>query len=210
MTSATRRQMAMVALAAVLGGTLAGDAETEIIDFKEEQGSRGPGGVRQVVPATHEPAAVALASEVACLANGDHGGVLVVGVDDRQAGQAAFTGAHLDPQWLRGRLYALTQPSYTVQIEQLTFTGVNLLLIDVPPALELIRSGGKLRTRVGRACLELTADRAADLIERRRGYDWSAQPSGWRFSQIDRAALLSARRKYQTARGIAPVSARRS
>ena len=206
MTSTERRQRAIAALDAVLAGERAGQVETEIVDFKEEAGTRGHGGVRQRISAQHEPAAQSLANEVGCLANGDHGGVLVVGVDDAAAGPAALTGASLDPEWLRGRIYALTSPSYTVQIEPVVHNGVNLLLIDVPPALELIRAGGKLRTRVGRACVEVTPDRAAELLERRRGYDWSAQPSGWRFSQIDRPAMASARRKYGAARGLAPDS----
>lgn len=201
-----RRQLAEAALAKVQGGAVAATVETELVDFKEESGTRGAGGIRVPIPPNHEPAAVALAAEVACLANGDNGGVLVVGVDDRGSGPTAFVGAHLDPRWLRRRIHELTQPSYTVQVEPITIAGVGLYLVDVPPALEFIRSGGKLRTRVGTACVELTGDRAASLMDQRRGFDWSAQPSGWRFRQISPSAMLSAKRKYQAARGLVPDS----
>lgn len=206
MTTEERQRLAMAAVSAVLAGGRAGDAENDVVDFKEEAGTRDRGGARQAIGPQHEPAARALASEVACLANGERGGVLVVGVDDHQAGPAAIVGAYSDPAWLRLRIHALTQPNYTVQIQPIDVNGVTLLLIDVPPALELIRSGGKLRGRVGTACVELGPDRAADLLDRRRGYDWSAQPSGFRFRQAVPSALRSARRKYEAARGLAPES----
>jgi ATP-dependent DNA helicase RecG len=140
------------------------------------------------------------------MASSDRGGVIVVGVADKTGGPAAFVGTHLDVHWLRGRIYALTQPSYTVEIDVHVHAGARLYLIDVPAALEEIRCAGKLRTRIGTDCVELTGDRAREFLERRRGYDWSAEPSDLRFSQASTAALASARSKYQAARGLAPDS----
>jgi ATP-dependent DNA helicase RecG len=207
MSSHERRTAALEALDQVKRGVTADAAETEVVDFKEENGTVGAGGVRQSIGARHEPAAVALAAEVACLANSSSGGVLVVGVDDKAAGESAFVGTYLDTEWLRGRIYALTQPGYTVELEELTFAGARLYLVNVPPALEEVRAAGWLRTRVGKACVELTGDRARKFLERRRSYDWSAEPSGRRLHEITPAALASAREKYQAARGTAPESA---
>ncbi len=176
------------------------------MDFKEEFGTVSPRGVRVAIASQHEPAAAALASEVACLANSDNGGVLVVGVNDRASGPEAFVGTYLDIDWLRRRIYALTQPSYTVEIEELIRAEARLYLILVLPALEEVRAGGKLRTRVGKSCVELTGDRAREFLERRRGYDWSGEPSGRRFNEVTKASMASAREKYQAARGLAPES----
>lgn len=205
-TASERRQSAMVAIQAVISGVVARDAETEIVDFKEERDTRDQRGQRKTIPPNWEPAAAALASEVSCFANSEAGGVLVIGVDDSKAGLAALAGSYLDAEWLRRRIHALTQPSYTVSIEELIEAGVRLLLIDVPPALEEIRCGGRLRARFGTSCEELTGDRARQFLERRRGYDWSAEPSGLHFADADPGALQSAREKYQSARGQAPLS----
>jgi ATP-dependent DNA helicase RecG len=205
-TSRARRQAALEALDRVLTGTTAGDAETEIVDFRQEVGTVRAGGARTAISPHHEPAAAALAAEAACLANSDRGGVLVVGIDDAAAGPGAVVGAQLDVEWLRRRVYALTQPGCTVEIEALTVADQRVYLIDVPPALEEVRAGGKLRTRVGTQCVELTGDRARQFLERRRAYDWSAEPSGRRFHDVSRAALVSAREKYRAARGNAPES----
>lgn len=196
----------MAALNAVAAGSLASETESETVDFKEETGTRDKQGQRVTVPSRHEPAAVALAAEVGCLANSEDGGVLVVGVDDAGGGLPALTGAYLDADWLRRRIHALTHPSYTVDVEEITFQGARILLIDVPPALEEIRSGGRLRVRVGTACEELTGDRARQFLERRRAYDWTSEPSGAHFQDADPAALASARIKYQATKGQAPPS----
>ena len=52
MTSAQRRQLAVTAINNVLAGALARDIETEVVDFKEETGTRGPGGARAPRAAT--------------------------------------------------------------------------------------------------------------------------------------------------------------
>jgi ATP-dependent DNA helicase RecG len=205
-TSLERRSAALDALEAVCLGAVADSVESEIVDFKEESGTVGRGGLRVPIPPQHEPAAAALAADAACMANSDHGGVLVVGVEDQGAGPAALRGTYLDLEWLRRRIYALTQPGYTVEIEELSFRGARLYLVLVPPALEEVRVGGKLRTRMGKDCVELTGDRARAFLERRRGYDWSVEGSGHHFSQISPLAMDSAREKYQAARGLAPES----
>jgi ATP-dependent DNA helicase RecG len=202
MDAHSRRQAALDAIAAVLAGANAGDVESEIVDFKEERGTVDNQGNRVEIPARHEQAARALAEEVGCLAMSDDGGVLVVGVDDKACGRAAFVGTYLDLPWLRGRIHALTQPNLSLDlIEEHTSTGARLYLINVPPALSEVRVGGKLRTRLGTDCVELTGDRARQFLERWRKYDWSAEPSEMRLSNADPGALARASDLYAAARG---------
>jgi len=198
----TRRLAALEAIERVCGGALAGSLESESIDFREESGTVGRDRVRRPIDPRAEGAARALAEEVACLANSDQGGVLIVGVDDRAAGERAFVGAHLDTAWLRQRIYALTVPGLAVdEPEELTVAGARLYLVNVAPALEEIRCQGKLRARLGTDCVELTGDRAREFLERRRNYDWSAAPSGLRLADASPDALASARRHFRDEHG---------
>jgi ATP-dependent DNA helicase RecG len=204
----SRRAAALAAIDSVLAGALAGTEETEIVDFKEERGTFDRRSkTRQSIPPRHEEAAKGLAEEVACFANSDAGGVLVVGVADDLAGSDAFVGAYLDVEWLRERIYVLTQPSTSVDlIEEQTVAGSRVYLINVAPALEEVRVGGKLRARFGTACEELSGDRARTFLERRRRFDWTAEASGLRLSDAVPEAIESARRHYEEARGDAPES----
>ena len=203
MTNAhTRRQAALEAIERVRCGALARSIESESIDFKEEAGTVGRDGVRQPIDPRDERAARVLAEEAACLANSDQGGVLIVGVDDRAAGERAFVGAHLDTAWARQRIYALTVPGLAVdEPEELTVAGARLYLVNVAPALEEIRCQGKLRARLGTDCVELTGDRAREFLERRRNYDWSSAPSGLCLSDASPEALASARRHFRDEHG---------
>jgi ATP-dependent DNA helicase RecG len=199
----SRRQAALDAIAAVAAGAKASDVETEIIDFKEEADTVGAGGRRSAIDSRHEPAAKALAAEVSCMAMSDEGGVIVVGVDDKESGADAFVGSFLDLEWLRRRIHALTQPNYSIDTpEEVIEGGKRLYLINVPPALSEIRSGGKLRARFGTDCMELHGDRAREFLERRRSYDWSAEGSPERLSTCHADALRSAHDRYEEKHGV--------
>lgn len=179
------------AIQQVLDGARAADLEGDTLDFKEEAGTviRGE---RVAIPPRHEDAARALAKDAACFANTDHGGVLIVGVNDKAFGPAAFVGADLDTVWLRERIFRLTQPNLFVDVIQtLTVAGKRVYVVDVAPVIHLQETwcDGELRTRIGRNCEALHGDQARLFLERRRHFDWSAQPSGMRMSQTDRAAL---------------------
>ncbi len=206
-TSAFRRQAALDAISQVVAGALPADAETELVDFKLEEGRRRRSGALVSIGSQHEPAAMALAREAACFANTTKGGCLVVGVDDRTPGAPGLVGAESDQNWLRQRIYALTQPSLTVEIEVEIQSGARLLIINVPDALQEISVGGRLRTRMGTDCVELTGDRAREFLEARRGYDWSAEPSGWRLSQAHPDAMASAIAHYTRRQGAAAIGA---
>src|SRR5262245_29329626 len=199
-----RRAAALDAIERIRRGERPDTLESDTLDFKEETGTVGRDGARTPIPPEHEPAARALAAEAACFANAE-GGVLVVGVDDKRSGPAAFVGAYLDAIWLRERIHALTLPHLSVdRIEELVVEGKRLYLVNVADALEEIRCDGKLRARVGRGCEELTGDQARQLLERRRRYDWSAEPSGLRLSRAEPAALAVAHRLYRQEHGRTP------
>ena len=131
-----------------------------------------------------------------------------MGIDDASAGHSALVGACSDAAWLRTRIWALTQPGLTVDIDQLTVDGVRLLLIDVADALAEVHVDGRLRTRVGTECVELTGDRARHFLEARRGFDWSAQPSGLRLSAAVPNAVESAAGHYSRKHGVGALGAR--
>jgi ATP-dependent DNA helicase RecG len=208
-TSAIRRQTALAAIARVVAGARVAEVEDAMVDFKEEAGTVLRGGARTPIDPQHAPAAERLAVEVACLANSRAGGILVVGVDDKGSGPNALVGTYLDLDWLRRRIWSLTSPHYSLdEIEEITSFGARLYLINVPPALEEIRAGGRLRMRRGTDCVEVSGDDARRLLEERRGFDWTAEPSGVRLSAADPVALRSARRRYQERRGAAPDSDR--
>jgi ATP-dependent DNA helicase RecG len=198
----------MAAIRNVVGGTLARDAETAMVDFKIEEGRWDRTGVFVSVGSRHEPAARQLAREAACLANTTTGGVLVVGVEDGRAGSAALVGAESDGDWLRRRIHALTQPNLTVDVEEIHESGARLLLVNVSDALAETYAGNRLRTRVGTDCVELTGDRAREFLEVRRGYDWSAEPSGIRLSQATPAAIDSAAGHYARKHGTGHLGSR--
>ncbi len=204
-----RIQAALDALAKVLDGARAADVETETVDFKVEAGTITRSGGRRAIPAQHAAAAEALAIEVGCLANSANGGVIVVGVADDRAGTDALVGTYLDTDWLKERIWSLTTPNYAgFFIEERIECGARLYLIVVEPALEEVRAGGKLRTRHGARCVELTGDDARRFLEERRGYDWSAEASGMRLSEADPGAVDAAGRLFAQRHGARPASAR--
>lgn len=97
-TSAVRRQAAITAIAAVVGGQRAADVETELVDFKLEEGSwdhrvDGP----RAIPPREGRVALTLAHEAACMGNNaKKGGILVAGIHDQRGGVGALIGARAD------------------------------------------------------------------------------------------------------------------
>ena len=209
MDAHSRRAAAIDAISKVFAGERPDSLEGQSLDFKEEVGTVGRTGARAPISPKHEPAARALAEESTCFANTDAGGVIVVGVDDKQSGPAAFVGAHLDTAWLRERIHVLTLPHLSIDlIEEMTVAGKRVYLINVAPALEEIRCDGKLRARFGRRCEEITGDQARRFLETRRRYDWSAEPSGMRLSWAVPAAVALMKRFYREEHARTPASAR--
>lgn len=156
--------------------------------MKEEPGRRDRAGTIRPGETTNEEAAGYLAGELACLANSG-GGAIVLGVADN--GQAI--GTALDTEWLRHRIYELTERKLTVSAAALDLLGARVLELVAPSALEPIRYRGRIRHRVGRNCVEIDAASWADAHQLRVGYDWSAQPSGRTLADVRAGALEVAR-----------------
>lgn len=115
------------------------------------------------------------------------------------------------PSWtLSGCARASTRshsPTFSIDVpEEVIEGGKRLCLINVPPALSEIRSGGKLRARLGTDCVELHGDRARQFLEHRRTYDWSTEGSSERLSTCDPDALRSAHRHYRERHGVRALS----
>lgn len=175
------------ALDRIHGGARPADCETETLDFKEDRGH-----------ATQRPSATRayadeLAAHVACLAN-SAGGILVVGVQDRMPGAAAFTGSDLDVQLLRRRVWELTEPSLTCEVRERTepTTGARLLVARVTAATGVHTVKGRYRHRVGAQCVDM--DPQAIVERMGRLHDWSAERSSAGLGDIDGEALTVARR----------------
>lgn len=173
--------------------------EREHVDYKEEGGRRGHGG--QILPgsAENERAAQLLARDAACMANTPGGGALIVGVNDSDDGPLLI-GADLDEEWLRFRVYQLTNRLLTVDVQPVTVGGVRLLVVTSPRAIEPIRFDGKIKWRVGSSCQEVDA---ASWHARQRvtlRFDWSAQPSNLSADTVRPAAMEAARSFLQASR----------
>lgn len=185
---------------ALASGTPVGSAESELVDVKEEPGRRGRHGTTRPGGATNEAAAEYLAGEQACLANSG-GGAIVLGVADT----GDIVGTALDVDWLRHRIYQLTDRKLTVTADPLELQGVRVLELVAPPALEPIRFRGKVRHRVGKNCVEIDAATWADHHQLRVGYDWSAQPSARTLADV-RAGALEVARDFLRASGEATAA----
>lgn len=166
------------------------DSESALVDLKEEAGRRDRSG--SVLPGQreNEHAATQVASEAACMANTPGGGALILGVAD----DGKLIGTALDTEWLRYRVYQLTQQTLTISTVATTINGTRILVITAPQAIEPIRWRGKVNWRVDDKCVEV--DPATWHTKRmiRTNYDWSAEPSNVATEQVREAAVDIARR----------------
>lgn len=171
------------------------DIEVAAVDVKEEPGRRGAGGVIQPGAPHNDAAARYLAGDIACLANTAGGGALVLGVAD----DGTRIGTELDPEWLRHRIWELTEHRLTVDVRVVDLDGTRLLVLSTQEAIEPIRHEGKIKWRVDDHCVEVdpTTWHAGKL--QRSGVDWSVQPSGHTLADVNPVAVEIARRYLRTA-----------
>lgn len=179
----------MVCLAKLRSGSLPDDAERQRVDFKEEAGRRGAGGV--LLPGSPESTKAAdhLADEVAAMANTPGGGALVVGVENRSGD---VLGTELDPEWLRHQIYRRVDvaPDIEVVIER----GIRLLVIYVAEAREPVEdTGNKLRWRVGAASVPVDRGEWWTHRQGRAGWDAMSRPSSMDASSVSAGAIAVAR-----------------
>jgi ATP-dependent DNA helicase RecG len=177
----------------------AGDAPNGIertqVDVKEEPGRRGRNGVIQAGQPENEQAAAYLAGEMACLANTPGGGAIILGVAD----DGIRIGTSLDAEWLRHRIYELTDRRLTISIHETSLDHVRLLVLTAPQAFEPIRVNGRLRWRVADHCVEMDAASWHQETQRKARADWSADPSGHPLDAANPVAVEIARRYLRAA-----------
>ena len=148
-------------------------SERQAVDLKEEAGRRDRSGVLGPGSPRNETAARQLAGEAACMANTPGGGALIVGV----AADGAVVGAETDHEWLRHRIYELTDGRLTVDVTEVEVRDTRLLVVIAPTAVEPIRWKGKIHWRVGDKCVEVDASTWHAKRMSRLNYDWSAEES---------------------------------
>jgi len=172
-----------------------GQIERRQVDVKEEPGRRGPGGRVVVGSDRNESAARYLAGEMACMANSPGGGAVILGVAD----DGTLIGTSLDGEWLRHRIWQLTDGKLTVAVRVGDLDGTRILVLTTHEAIEPIRFEGKLKWRVNDNCVEVdpTSWHSGKLI--RSGIDWSAQPAGHALKDASPVAVALARRYLQAA-----------
>ena len=171
-------------------GRAPAEVETTHVDVKEEPGRRDRRGRTLPASRENEEAAEYLAGEMACMANTPGGGAIVLGVSD----DGVKIGTELDPEWLRHRIFQLTERKLTVSARQLVLDSCRLLVLSTPEAWEPIPYRGRYRWRLNDNCvdIDLTSWNARRL--HRGGFDWSAQPSSHTLADVDQAAVDAARR----------------
>lgn len=175
---------ARAALEAVEAGARAADVENDRLEFKTEGRS---------LPDTLE----AMAAAAACLAN-SAGGLVVIGVADRRSGSGALVGCALDALRTKRRIFELTEPHLTVDVDEIRWSAHRLLVITVPSSADVHAVGGRVSERIGAACQPMSTSRIATVVAERRGDDWSSEDSGRSRGDVDPLALPAARRMLQT------------
>jgi ATP-dependent DNA helicase RecG len=181
----------------ITGGLTADEVETEGIDFKEEAGRRGRGGVVLPGEARGQAVAAQLADEVACLANTPGGGALIVGVAD----DGKVIGAATERDWLRQRIHERIDVAPAIE-ERWLPDGSRLLVIMVAEAREPVETtAGTLRWRVGSRSVPV--DRSewwADRL-RRMGGDLLAASTHHTLATLAPDSLAALRRLLRTVGG---------
>lgn len=163
--------------------------ERQYVDLKEEHGRRDKSGMLGESQPHNEGAAKELAAAATCMANTKRGGSLIVGVSNH----GDLIGTDLDLEWLRQRIWELSDRQLTADVQEVTVQGQRILVLRAPQAIQPIRFNGKIRWRVGSQCVEIDAStwHAQHMADRQ--YDWSSEASNIPVDQVRPAALSQAR-----------------
>ena len=166
-------------LAALDSGTAGHKLETQTLDFKTEK-------------ADFRSTAQDLAEACVCFANAE-GGTVLLGVADRPTGESSFVGTTMESDLLRRKIFDLTRPSLTVDVEELHHAGARLLRIDVPAGIDVYSTTrGQYFQRWTDQCQPMEPHSVARLTAECRGEDWSAVSSGLSIDAVDPVALAKA------------------
>ncbi len=178
------------ALQALAIGTAPREIESTHIDVKEEPGRRGSNGNILPGQTRNDAAAKYLAGEMACMANTPGGGAIIVGISDR----GDRIGTELDGEWLRHRVWELTEKRLTTTVRSIELDGHRLLVLSTHQAIEPIRYEGRIKWRVDDHSVEIDPSSWRSGRIQQTGVDWSAQPSGHVVGDASPIALEIARR----------------
>ena len=118
------------------------------------------------------------------------GGAIILGVAD----DGTRIGTSLKREWLRYRIWELTDRKLTVAVRVAELDRCRLLVLSTHEAIEPIRYEGRIRWRVDDNCVEIDPTTWHNRRLYSLGYDWSAQPSGHTLSDISPIAVEIARR----------------
>ena len=108
------------------------DVEERLVDVKEEAGRRSRTGAVEPGQRQNEAAAAHLAEEMACFANTEGGGAIILGISDL----GKRIGTELSLEWLRHRIFELTGGMVTPAIRESEMDGVRLLVLSTAEAVE--------------------------------------------------------------------------
>jgi ATP-dependent DNA helicase RecG len=161
-------------------------------------------------PSAHKPCVRALREAVVCLANA-RGGVILVGIGDRKRTRAeAIHGVgDVDVQQLRRDIYAGTEPSILVDVEEVREPEGRVLLVRVPRGLPPhTTTDGVGKIRVNKECLPLTASRLTRLMMAGGTTDLTAEVlTGATIADLDPAQLRLLKRSIEAEAGNASLAA---
>lgn len=163
--------------------------ETTAVDFKEEAGS-SEHGRRIQVDTRSEKVANQVAKEIACMANTPGGGALLLGVSD----DGEPVGTTQDAEWLRHRVFELTDRKVTAHIYPATVAAVRLLVIKAVESFEPVRWKGKVNWRVGTSCVEIDPSAWHQRRFESLDIDWSGLDSGVPEERVEPVAISIVRR----------------
>lgn len=172
----------LTALDAIRRGGRAADFESETLDFKQEK----TGSVDDTLKD--------LADAALCFANA-RGGMIVLGVSDKERGAAAFLGTTLAPSDVTRRIHQLTNPPLLVAVDEHIEGGSRLLLIRVPESPDVHADRrGRASVRMGTSCEPLGPADFSRLREAKSGFDWSGRAGSRSRADVAAEALATARK----------------
>lgn len=180
----------------LVAGVLAGeDVDTHeggLLDCKEDPSRRASRGVLAAGEPKSELLAKTVADAVACFANAA-GGAVVVGVNDKETGPAAFVGSPADIAWLQNRVRQLV--SHEVRVGEREVAGARIVTVTVEPSYVPVQdTSHRYRRRQGRDCNEMSGTELGQFSVARSGADWSASVTASDARAAEVAALQQLRR----------------
>ena len=189
-------QAVYAALKAIEEGSTADSQESQVLDFKEDPTTH---------PQNRNPDASLtefLIDETICFSNANAGVChIVLGVSDKRAGAAAFTGTSRSIEWIEQKIFNGTQPGIRVEGTELNYCGQRLICLRIPKGLTLYqRPKGQASIRRGTSCVPLSEEERRSIAFQRANPDFSAAESRYSFEDLDATAIDQARRLLKKAR----------